>query len=385
MHSPTILSNLPSMEFLCKNSVPQSEALAQQVKKSSKKEPLSEPNHETLPADRKPLLGGTYGHMLIHNTSHSPVRFQQDVGHMRLGLPGPVINPKNGKSEIDSPVSSSEPRQQSSPPSAPHQQSSPPSAAHQHMPTPSVDPQRVDDLNKDVPSLQTVAPTPMTTLPLSTAFPSVCSNENEPSALVAQRTLSTTSQLSVESSLSSQGFVTAPSSPDVDYEFNPIQESEEYRLQAQVAGSCHQKRQQLTRSSSREQYVDLKRKFEEVTKELSRLQIQCYVQQSAHSKKEEELLKELESEKNEKFELQINLQKYEYVHLDLQVSLRQHQKYISNLENKLILLNKKLEDVNLELKDVKVDAYDKGRDLECLKLQIKQYECELESLRKVHL
>ena len=363
------------MEFLCKNSVPQSEALAQQVKSSSKREPLSEPNHGTLPASHKPLLGGTYGHMLIHKTSHSPVGFQQDVGHLRLGLPGPVINPKSGKSEIDSPVSSSEP----------HQLSPPPSAARQHMPTSSVDPQRVDDSNKDVPSLQTVAPTPMTTLPLSTAFPSVCSNENEPSALVAQRTLSTTSQLSVESSLSSQDFVTAPSSPDVDYEFNPIQESEEYRLQAQVAGSCHQKRQQLTRSSSREQYVDLKRKFEEATKELSRLQIQCYVQQSAHSKKEEELLKELESEKNEKFELQINLEKYEYVHLDLHMSLRQHQKYITNLENKLILLNKRLEDVNSELKDVKVDAYDKGRDLECLKLQIKQYEYELESLRKVHL
>lgn len=379
-HSDLIFSK---MESIYKNSVPatQSKKLTQQVKSSSQGETFSEPiPNEPEPAAHKTFPGGSYDHMLIHRTllgdSSPVVGSQQNANELLQGL---SINSKSGTSEIDSPVNSNEPLGVSSP-------------SHQSMPTATLNPQREDE-NKSsnyVPSLQTVAPTPVTPLSPSTTFPSACSTEDQLSTIVAlqpQRKLSTTSQLSVESSLSSQGFVTAPSSPEIDYEFNPIQESDETRsqLQVQETSSCHQKRQQFARSSSREQYTELKRKFEEATKELSRLQIQCYVQQSAHSKKEEELLKELDLERNGRFELQVKLEKYDYLHLDLQVSLGQHQKYISALENKLILLNKKLEDVNSELKDVKVDAYDKGRELECLKLYIKKYEMELESLRKVPL
>lgn len=271
--------------------------------------------------------------------------------------PDPVNNPKSGRHstfEVDSPFDEPNLVLSSESASGPIATNSPP---------------RVDGKIpvKALPSVQTIAPTPMTSVTLSVACPDPPHSDAEYQPLnviPCQRTLSNESCQSE--------YETAPSSLSSEV---PIQESEESWQMARegsLTGVCYRQCQQL---ASREQYTELKKDFEEVSKELSMLQIQYYVQQSAGFEKEEALLKEIELEKNKRFEQQ---ESYKNSHLCLQLSLQQQQHCISILEDQIADLKERLQDMSSELKDVKVDAYDKGRALKCLKLKYKDLKSQLD-------
>ena len=352
------------------------------VRSCSKDEPFSEP----IPTEFE-----TVKYEAFSSSNHRPIHKTSSVGRLLVGIEQtssqmPIVSDtvinrhgeESSTSEIDLPVDSSnsvlhEPNEMSSLPV--HTTPSP------AMPTATVCPQIEDDNNPNVPSLQTITLTPMTSVHPSAACPPDSDAEDQPSAVVALRPhkpLADTRLLSLGSSISStssQDYHTPPSSPEIEREFNPTQESEGSQEQAVEAEGL----QRLSSTSSCKHCSVLKQQVEQVNDMYLALKLQHSVELSAHSKHEEKLIEEIDSERKEKYELQLRLEEHQEIvrnfnkqNYDLHLVLRQHKDFISMLQNKVAELNQ-------ELKDVKVDAYDKGRALE----QMRQYESQLDMLGKL--
>lgn len=230
-------------------------------------------------------------------------------------------------------------------------------------------------------------PTIRMTLPTPSTPPSVSCSSSETKSEHLQfcpsfsnpcreRSSSISSLLSTQSSINSLEFFSAHSSlvsseEDADC---PFVQAAGSQIQEGESGH-HAREQSLPRIPSSERLVELKAQHVKVTKELAALKVQTYTQQVAHSKQERQLLNELQSEKKEKFELQNDLK-------NVGAQYRHSLTCIAILETHLLEVNKRFVDLQRELKDVKADAYNKWRELDFLKEQIRRYEAELEILRR---